>query len=128
MRRVAGARPIIVEGFSLGSVPALHVAANRPVAGVIVQNPPPLRQVVLRHHGWWNAWLVAGPVAMSLPKEVDSIANAKRCRGRAVFIIAENDEVISSSLQREIFDAYAGRSDWSRSVTQVTWRRSMKKR
>jgi pimeloyl-ACP methyl ester carboxylesterase len=108
MRRVAGDRPIIVEGFSLGTVPALHVAANRPVAGVIVQNPPPLRQVVLRHHGWWNLWLLAGPVALSLPREVDSIANAKRCRARAAFLIAEKDEVIPPALQRDIYDAYAG--------------------
>jgi len=108
MRRVAGGRPIIVEGFSLGTVPALHVAANRPVAGVIVQNPPPLRQVVLRHHGWWNLWLLAGPVAVSLPKEVDSIANAKRCRAPAAFIIAEKDEVVPPALQRDVFNAYAG--------------------
>src|SRR5687768_18548180 len=109
MRRVAGARPIIVEGFSLGSAPALHVAANRPVAGVIVQNPPPLRQVVLRHHGWWNLWLLAGPVALSLPRDVDSIANTKRCRAKAAFLIAEKDEAIPPALQRDIYDAYAGR-------------------
>jgi pimeloyl-ACP methyl ester carboxylesterase len=109
MRRVAGARPIIVEGFSLGTVPALHVAANRPaVAGVIVQNPPPLRQVVLRHHRWWNLWLLAGPVALSLPREVDSIANAKRCHARAAFLVAEKDEAIPPALQRGIYDAYAG--------------------
>ncbi|MEA2734989.1 MAG: uncharacterized protein QOE14_1440 [Humisphaera sp.] len=108
IRRVAGERPIIVEGFSLGTVPALHVAANRPVAGVIVQNSPPLWQVVLRHHGWWNLWLLAGPVALSLPREVDSIANAKRCRAPAVFIIAEKDEIVPPARQREIFDSYAG--------------------
>ena len=108
MRRVAGDRPIIVEGFSLGSVPALRVAANRPVAGVIVQNPPPLRQVVLRHHGWWNLWLLAGTVAASLPKEVDSIANAKRCHAPAAFIVAEKDESVPPALQRDIFGAYAG--------------------
>jgi len=108
MRRIAGNRPIIVEGFSLGTVPALHVAANRPVAGVIVQNPPPLRQIVLRHHGWWNLWLLAGPVAWSLPREVDSIANAKRCHAKAAFLIAEKDQDVPPNLQREIHDAYAG--------------------
>jgi pimeloyl-ACP methyl ester carboxylesterase len=108
MRRVAGDRPIIVEGFSLGTVPALHVAASRPVAGVIVQNPPPLRDVVLRHHGWWNLWLLAGSVALTLPREVDSIANAKRCRAPAAFIIADKDQVIPPALQRRIHDAYAG--------------------
>jgi pimeloyl-ACP methyl ester carboxylesterase len=108
MRSAAGDRPIVVEGFSLGTVPALHVAAKRPVAGVIVQNPPPLRQVVLRHHGWWNLWLLAGPVALSLPKDVDSIANARRCRAPAAFIVAEKDDVVPPALQREIHDAYAG--------------------
>ena len=108
MRRVAGDRPIVVEGFSLGTVPALHVAANRPVAGVIVQNPPPLRQLVLRHHGWWNAWLLAGPVALALPREVDSLAHARRATARAAFLIAEHDDVVPAALQRRIHDAYAG--------------------
>jgi hypothetical protein len=105
--KAAGGRPIILEGFSLGTVPALHVAANRPVAGLILQNPPALREVVLRH-GWWNLWLLAGPVAWSIPSELDSLANAKRCTVPAVFLLAEKDRTVPPEVQREVYGAYAG--------------------
>jgi pimeloyl-ACP methyl ester carboxylesterase len=107
LKKRAGDRPIILEGFSLGTVPALHVAANRPVAGAILQNPPPLRDVILTH-GWWNLWLLAGPVARGVPKEFDSLANAKRCTAPAVFLVAEKDRSIPPKLQGRIHDAYAG--------------------
>jgi pimeloyl-ACP methyl ester carboxylesterase len=107
LRKRAGDRPIILEGFSLGTVPALHVAANRPVSGLILQNSPPLRQVILRH-GWWNLWLLAGTVARGVPNEFDSLANAKRCTAPAVFLMAENDRSIPPPLQQRIHDAYQG--------------------
>ena len=107
LRKRAGDRPIILDGFSLGTVPALHVAANRPVAGLILQNPPPLRQVILGH-GWWNVWILAGAVANGVPKEFDSLANAKRCDAPAVFLIAEKDRSIPPPLQRRINETYAG--------------------
>src|SRR5207237_8040436 len=36
-------RPIVIFGASLGTTAALHVAAHRPVAGLILHNPPALR-------------------------------------------------------------------------------------
>ena len=107
MRKTAGSRPIFLEGFSLGTVPALHVAARRPVAGLILQNPPALPQMVLRQ-GWWNLWLLAGPVAWSIPAELDSLENARRCSAPAAFLIAEKDRVVPLDVQRAIHDAYAG--------------------
>ena len=50
-----------------------HVAANRPVAAIVLQNPPPLRQLILGHYGWWNLWLIATPVALGVPSELDSL-------------------------------------------------------
>jgi uncharacterized protein len=108
LKRVAGDRPIIVDGFSLGTTPALCVAARRPVAGVILQNPPPLKQLVLGQHGWWNLWLLAGPVASSVPEELDSIANARQCKAPAIFLVAQQDEVIPPLYQHKIIDAYMG--------------------
>src|SRR4029077_12407790 len=77
LQRNANARPIVVFGASLGSAAALHIAASRPVSGLILHNPPPLRQMILRQFGWWNLWLLAGPVALQVSNDLDSIANAK---------------------------------------------------
>src|SRR5213076_1731280 len=80
LRKVAGTRPIFVFGASLGSTADLHIAAQRPVAGLILHNPPAIRQMILRQFGWWNLWLLAGPLALQIPRELDSIANARASR------------------------------------------------
>ena len=110
LRRAAGPkRPILVFGTSLGTTAALHVAAQRAdLAGVILQNPPPLRQIILRGYGWWNLWLIAGPMALHIPATLDSVANARACHGRGVFLLAEDDEVVAPKYQRLVVEAYAG--------------------
>jgi pimeloyl-ACP methyl ester carboxylesterase len=108
LRFVAGDRPVFLEGFSLGTVPALAVAARRPVAGIVIQNPPPLRQLILGRHGWWNLWLLAGPVALQIPPELDSIRNAKSAASPAIFVLAEKDGTIPLPYQRRIAESYAG--------------------
>ena len=86
LRRHATDRPIVPFGTSIGATAALHVAAHRPVAGLILQNPPPLREMILRRFGWWNLWLLAGPIALQIPKDLDSIANAKAARSAGNFL------------------------------------------
>jgi pimeloyl-ACP methyl ester carboxylesterase len=101
-------RPIVIFGASLGTTAALHIAANRPVAGLILHNPPALRQMILRQFGWWNLWLLAGPVALQVPRDLDSIANAKASQAPAIFLLAERDEVVAPRFHRLVVDAYAG--------------------
>src|SRR6266571_6985960 len=101
-------RPIVLYGASLGANAALHVAAHRPVAGLILQNPPPLRQMILRQFGWWNLWLLAGPLSLQIPRDLDSIANARSIRAPAIFLLAEKDEVVAPRYHRLVVDAYAG--------------------
>ena len=108
MKRVAGDRPIYLHAGSIGTTVALCVAARRPVAGVILQNPPPLKQLILGKYGWWNLWLVAGPVASHIPVELDSIHNAKLSTARAIFIVSDSDEVIPPRYHAMVVDAYAG--------------------
>jgi pimeloyl-ACP methyl ester carboxylesterase len=108
VKRMADKRPIFLEGFSLGTTPALHVAANRPVDGMILQNPPPLRQLILGTRGWWNLWLVAGPVALQIPSELDSTANAQQASAPALFLFAEKDRTVPLKYQQMISDKYAG--------------------
>jgi len=106
----AGDRPIVVFGTSIGATAALHVAASRQagVVGLILQNPPPLRELILRRFGWWNLWLLAGPVALQIPKDLDSIANANAVHVPAIFLLAEKDEVVPPGYHRVVVDAYAG--------------------
>ena len=103
----AKGRPIFVTGTSLGTAAALHVAAHRPVTGMILQNPPPLRRMIL-DHGWWNLWLFAGPVALGVPSDLDSIANARQVTAPAVFLLSADDEIVAPKYQRMVADAYAG--------------------
>ena len=108
LQRHANSQPIVLYGTSLGACAALHVAAQRPAAGLILQNPPPLHQMILRQFGWWNLWLLAGPIALQIPRELDSISNAKAIHAPAVFLLAEKDEVVAPRFHRLVVEAYAG--------------------
>jgi pimeloyl-ACP methyl ester carboxylesterase len=108
LRRHAGDRPIVPFGTSIGATAALHVAAHRSVPGLILQNPPPLREMILHRFGWWNLWLLAGPVALQIPKDLDSIANAKTIRVPAIFLLSEKDEVVPPAYHQRVVNAYAG--------------------
>src|SRR4029077_3823494 len=110
LRREAADAPIIAYGASIGVTAALHVAASRPagITGLILQNPPPLREMILRRFGWWNLWLLAAPVALQIPKDLDSIANAEAISSPAIVWLAEKDEVVAPRYHRLVVDSYAG--------------------
>lgn len=116
LKQRSGNKPIVLFGASIGTTAALHVAAHRDVAGVVLHNPPPLRQMILRRFGWWNLWLLAGPVAHQIPPELDSIGNARRSRAPAVFLLAQSDEIVPAKYQQLVVDAYAG----EKRVVQLT--------
>jgi hypothetical protein len=101
-------RPVVIFGASIGSAPALHIAAHRTVAGLILHNPPAMREMILRQFGWWNLWLLAGPLAAQIPRELDSVANARAVHVPAIFLLAERDEIIAPRFQQLVVDAYAG--------------------
>jgi pimeloyl-ACP methyl ester carboxylesterase len=108
LQRQAADRPIVPFGASIGATAALHVAAQRPVARLILHNPPPLREMILRQFGWWNLWLLAGPVALQIPRDLDSIENARTIHAPAIFLLAEHDEVVAPRFHRLVVNAYAG--------------------
>ncbi len=108
LKRHARDRPIVPYGASIGATAALHIAAHRPVAGLILHNPPPLREMILRQFGWWNLWLLAGPVALQIPRDLDGVANAKSVRVPAIFLLAERDQVVAPRYHRLVVNAYAG--------------------
>jgi len=108
LQRHANGQPIVLYGASLGASAALHIAAHRPVAGLILHNPPPLRQIILRQFGWWNLWLLAGPIALQIPRDLDSVSNAKAIHAPAIFLLADKDEVVAPRFHRLVVEAYAG--------------------
>ena len=75
---------------------------------MILHNPLPLREIILRRFGWWNLWLLAGPVALQIPQDLDSISNAKAIHAPAIFLFAEKDEVVPPRYHKLVVDAYAG--------------------
>jgi len=108
LKRHAGERPIVAYGASIGATAALHVAAQRSIGGLILHNPPPLREMILRQFGWWNLWLLAGPVALQIPPNLDSIGNARASGAPAIFMLAEKDEIVAPRFHRLVVEAYAG--------------------
>ena len=108
LAREAKGRPIYAFGTSMGTTAALHLAAERDVAGLLLVNPPPLERLVIEEHGWWNLWLFAGPVALGIPRSLDSEANARRSRVPAVFVTSEADGVVPFGYQGRVVAAYAG--------------------
>jgi hypothetical protein len=107
--RTAAGRPIVVNGSSLGSTLALYVAATRPVAGLLIRNPPPLQRLILSpRFGWWNLWIGCSIVAAKIPVEMNSLVNAPRVRAPAAFILSTADEVVPPRLQRMVVESYAG--------------------
>ena len=84
-----------------------HLAPTE-IAGLILHNPPPLREMILRQFGWWNLWLLAGPVALQIPRDLDCIANARASRAPAIFLLAERDEIVAPRFHRLVVQAYAG--------------------
>ena len=102
--------PIVLFGTSIGATAALDVAVSHPteITGVILHNPVPLREIILRQFGWWNLWLLAGPVALQIPRDLDSIANARASRAPAIFLLAEQDEIVAPRFQRLVVQAYDG--------------------
>jgi hypothetical protein len=106
---IARDKPIMVVGYSFGTTAALYVAAHRPIAGAILQDSPALRQMIVGEHGWWNLWLLAGPLALRVPAALDSVANAKTARVPAIFLVDELDTAVPPKYQKLVIQAYAGK-------------------
>ena len=109
IRRAAGGRPIVVTGNSLGTTVAMSVAAQfRDMAGLILRNPPPLRQLILGKHGWYSLFAGAWLIAQCVPASLNSVANARGSDVPALFITSGRDRVVPPEYQQVVYDAYAG--------------------
>src|SRR4051812_33182732 len=106
--KLANGKPIFVAANSIGCTAALYTAAHRPAAGLILQNPPALRNLILTRFGWWNLWLLATPVALQIPKDLDSPTNAAKVTAPAIFVLADADTLVVPANSLKTVSAYAG--------------------
>ena len=104
----ANGHPIFVAGTSMGTVAALYVAAHRPIAGIELQNPPPLRELITGNYGWWNLWIVTSLINRQIPEEMNSIKNAAIVSAPGVFVLADHDGLVPPRFQEMIVNAFAG--------------------
>ena len=102
--------PIYVHGVSIGSTVALNIAANRPAAGVVLRSPVPLKSLILSQNGWWNLWLVALPVSLGVPSDLDAIENIRKIDPKipVVVVQTEADTVVPLKYQQKVIDARQG--------------------
>lgn len=104
----AAGRPILVTGNSLGCVSALYLAARRELGGLLLRNPPPLREVIVARYGrrWWGPG--ARLLARHIAPELDAIRNAAAAAVPALFVMSAEDRIVPPRCQQQIIDNYAG--------------------
>ncbi len=104
MKKQAANRPIVVSGSSLGTAVALYVASQREAKGMVLQNPPPLQEMLLEKY----LWVLPAVVVGQIPGELDSLKSAPQVKAPAVFILAGNDHTVPPKYQQMVVDAYGG--------------------
>ena len=110
--------PIVVYGISMGTTAALHVAASTPEvppAALVLDRGPDIPGLVMGRFGWWNLWLAAGPVTLSLPRATRSVANARRIKHvPALFVLGTRDTLVRPRNGARVANHYRG-------PRQVAW-------
>jgi pimeloyl-ACP methyl ester carboxylesterase len=98
----ASTKGIYVFGRSLGSGVAVALAAQRPVAGVILVAPYDSLAAVAKRYYWYL------PVDLLLRHRFDSIALAPGLSRPLLCLIAERDEVIPPAHSERLLHAWGG--------------------
>ena len=97
---------IYVLGRSLGSGVAVQLAAERPVAGLVLVAPfDSLVSVGKRHYPFL-------PVEWMLKHRFDSIALAPKMKAPLLCIVASHDEIVPPEHARRLYDAWGGPKQW----------------
>ena len=108
IKKVAGGRPILVVGNSLGCLSALYLAGTKKPAAVFLRNPPPLPELILGEYSWWNIQLFSKMIANQIPPDLNGLENGRRATAPAFFVTSMKDRVVPIEYQRQIIDAYGG--------------------
>jgi hypothetical protein len=97
---------IVAFGRSLGTALAAHVAAERPVAGVVLVSPFDSLAAIGSHH---YPWL---PVSLLLRHRFDALADAHRSTAPMLAIVADADTIIPVARSRTLYEAWVGPKSW----------------
>jgi pimeloyl-ACP methyl ester carboxylesterase len=97
---------IVAFGRSLGTAVAARVAAERPVAGVVLVSPYDSLAAIGSHH---YPWL---PVSLLLRHRFDVLAAARGNRMPLLAIVGEVDTIVPVERSRALYDAWAGPKRW----------------
>jgi fermentation-respiration switch protein FrsA (DUF1100 family) len=65
--------------------------------------------MIIGEHGWWNLWLLVGPLSLRVPAALDSVANAKAAQAPALFLVDELDTAVLPKYQKLVIQAYVGK-------------------
>jgi hypothetical protein len=93
---------IYAFGRSLGSGPAVALAAARPLAGLVLVTPFDSLTALAKRYYWYL------PVDWILKHRFDSIALAPQLKTPLLCLIAERDEVIPAVHGERLFEAWGG--------------------
>jgi pimeloyl-ACP methyl ester carboxylesterase len=105
--RFADSSPrIFAFGRSLGSGVAVRLAAERPLAGVVLVAPFDSMVDVAKHH---YPYL---PVGLLLKHRFDSLSLAPKITVPLLCIVATHDEVIPPEHAKRLYDAWGGPKQW----------------
>jgi pimeloyl-ACP methyl ester carboxylesterase len=97
---------IVLVGRSLGSGVAVHVAAQRPVAGLVLISPfDSMTALGERHYPFL-------PVRTMLKHPFDSLARAPSITAPLLAIVGERDTIIPPEHSRRLFEAWGGAREW----------------
>ena len=95
-----------VFGRSLGSGVAVQLAAQRPVAGLVLVAPfDSLVSVGKRHYPFL-------PVDWMLKHRFDSVALAPKMKAPLLCIVASHDEIVPPEHAQRLYDAWGGPKQW----------------
>lgn len=101
-----GAKRIFAFGRSLGSGVAVQLAAERPLAGLILVAPyDSMTSLGQRYYPFL-------PVAWMLKHPFDSLRHAPEIGAPLLCLVAERDEVIPVVHSKRLFDAWKGTKRW----------------
>jgi pimeloyl-ACP methyl ester carboxylesterase len=102
----AESKTIHVFGRSLGSGVAVQLAAQRPVAGLILVAPfDSLVEVGKRHYPFL-------PVNWMLKHRFDSAALAPKMKAPLLCIVASDDDIVPAVHAKRLYDAWGGPKRW----------------